>query len=266
MFKVPKSLIFGVLFSLVLMVPSLVLLPVFANSGNPHSIVNPPVVTKSPSWAGYGIVAPNAGVTAIRSSFIQPAVRCNPAIAGRQITWFLGGLDGVISTDFEVVGTAAVCVPGNNSPTYSEIASVAMVPILPIVAGHVYVAAIITSGGVFHYLLKDVNTGKISKGTGSGPNIVTAAECIVARAAPGGSPAPLANFGVASFGQDYTAAKNSCFATAQGSTKPIGAFSVTIQVHRYVMYNTALTAVDAATSAVTPTLSSFKVTFVNAGP
>jgi hypothetical protein len=276
MLKISKSLLVGALFSLALIVPSLGLVPVFADSGHAPlaqssgqlvwSTANAPTLTKSNTWAGYGIVAPNAGVTAIRDSFKQPVVKCNSGSASEQAVAFLAGLDGAISADFEIVGTAAICPMGAASPTYAEIASAVMSPVLPIVPGRTYLETIVASGGVFHYALKDVTTGMTSKGASAGPTVVTAAECIVDKAANAGGPLPLAKFGTVAFGQDYTQVKNTCFATYNGITKAIGAFSITVVVIQYVMYNTALTTVDAATSPLTPDKSSFKVTFVHAGP
>src|SRR5579872_6512512 len=50
----------------------LVVLPCF--SVNAQTAASNVTVVKSPTWAGFGIEAPNAGVTAIRASFKQPAL------------------------------------------------------------------------------------------------------------------------------------------------------------------------------------------------
>src|SRR5579863_6294062 len=104
MWKIPKSFLVGALFSLALVLPSLGLVPVFADTGHAAvaqasgsiawSIVNSPILNKNPTWAGYGVVAPNAGVTAIRGSFIQPTIKCNAALASEQATGFFAALDG----------------------------------------------------------------------------------------------------------------------------------------------------------------------------
>jgi hypothetical protein len=177
-------------------------------------------------------------------------------------------LNGKLTNAFEFVGTEGTCPAGSTTPTYVEIATAAMAPVIPIIIGHDYLAAIVESAGTYHYVLKDVTTGAISKGTSAGPNVVFAAECIVYRPmAVTGGPAPLANFGAVTFGQDYTQVRNTCFATWSGMTKAIWAFtSPSLILVKYVMYNVALTTIDANTSPITPDKSSFRVIWVNSGP
>jgi Peptidase A4 family len=263
--KIPRSVLFVALISFLLVLPSIAVASVYADSSQ---IVNPPTVMKSPTWAGYDIEAPNAGITAVRASFKQPALNCNPAAAVDRHAAFIAGLNGQLTNAFEFVGTEGTCPSGSVTPTYSEIATAGMAPIIPIVVGHDYLAAIVESGGTYHYVLKDVTTGAISKGTGTGPSVVFAAECVVNRPLGlGGSPAPLANFGTVSFGQDFTKVRNTCFATYSGMTKAIWAFTVPqLALVKYVMYNVALTSIDANTSPITPDKSSFRVMWVNSGP
>jgi hypothetical protein len=224
-------------------------------------------VVKSSTWAGFGIEAPNAGVTAIKASFKQPALYCSPTSPTDRYAEFVAGLNGQLTTAFEFVGTEATCPAGSTTAKYLEIATAPMAPIIPIIAGHYYAAAIVESGGTYHYVLKDVTTGAVSKGKGAGPNLVFAAECIVLRGTgAGGGPAPLARFVPALFGMDFTNVQNSCYDTYSGTTKPIAAFGGSVAVNRYVMYNSAMTSVDANTSPISADESSFRVVWVASGP
>src|SRR5579872_1903950 len=88
---------------------------VVAAYGTPAQAFNPPVVMKTANWAGYGIQAPNAGVTAIRTSFMQPALNCKPtAIPPPHYVDFVAGLNGKpLSNAFEFVGTQGICPAGS---------------------------------------------------------------------------------------------------------------------------------------------------------
>ena len=253
------------MFSFLLVLPSVAVVSVYASSS---TIINPPTVMKSVTWAGYGIIAGNAGITAVRASFIQTSINCNPATAVDRHAAFIAALNGQLTNAFEFVGTEATCPSGSVSPTYREFASAGMAPIIPIIIGHAYLASILESGGIYHYVLKDVTTGMVSKGTGGGPNLVFAAECIVYRLlAATGAPLPLAHFGLVSFGMDYSRVPNTCFATYSGTTKAIWANTVPqLALVKYIMYNAALTTVDANPSPITPDKSSFKVAWLNSGP
>jgi hypothetical protein len=257
------------LFSVVFILSTFVALPSTAATSFPALTTQ-----KSTHWAGYGIVGPVGApkITEVQGSFIQPKVTCNTALKLPQKADFLAAMDGVhgdAPLDFEYVGTSATCAVASATPTYHEVSAAAMAPILPIVPGHVYYASVaVTSVFTFHYTLKDVTTGKTSTGTANQANAVfNAAECIVDGhfLLSSGSQEPLANFGTVSFGKDFTKVANTCTATVSDQ-KPtaIGGFAAPFVLVKYVMYNSALSTIDANPSALTADLSSFKVTWLHA--
>lgn len=268
--------------SLVLVMSSFAMIPVFAASsstatGNPSASSGPlaPVVNKNVQWAGYGIFSPTGAgaIIAIEGSFKQTKITCNPALNSPQKVEFLAALDGIAGDaplDFEYVGTSAACATGAGTPSYAEVSTVPMAPVLTIKPGHIYSAEVAYSAGVFHYTLKDINTSKTSTGSGTQANAVfNAAECIVAGhfKLSTGALEPLAKFKTVSFGQDYTKVADTCDATvSDGSPTAIGAFGPPFVVYKYVMYNSAMTIVDAVPSALTADKSSFKVMWKAAGP
>jgi hypothetical protein len=257
---------------------SFAFIPAFASSSSAVAVSSNAIMPsvslalttdKNPVWAGYGVYSSAGGVvTAIQASFKQPKITCNSALASPQAAFVLAGIDGIgAGADFEALGTLAVCAVGATTPTYSEASTVTMAPVLTIKPGHIYSATITESAGTFTYTLKDVTTGKVSTGSGTNANaLLNAAECIVDRASSSGFPLPLANFGKVLFGQDNTKVTDTCYATASGVTNAIGAFTSPLLVVKFVLYNSALTIIDAKPSALTTDKSSFKVAWKAAGP
>jgi hypothetical protein len=265
-----RSVLTPAFFSFVFVLSTFVLLPATAASvSGPAALIT----VKSTHWAGYGITSPVGGpkITQIQGSFIQPKVTCNKALNLPQKVEFLAALDGIpgdAPLDFEYVGTSAVCNAASATPSYHEVAAAAMAPVLTIVPGHIYYEDVVVTGVfTFHYTLKDVTAGKTSTGTANQANAVfNAAECIVAGhfLLSTGNQEPLANFGTVSFGKDYTKVANTCYATASDQKAgPIGGFGAPFTVVKYVMYNSALTTIDATPSALSADKSSFKVTWLH---
>jgi hypothetical protein len=231
------------------------------------AVVFSPVTVKDSNWAGIGIVlGPTATgeVTSIANSFKVPPEKCNPLSSLPQAAGFKAALDGVSSSDYEFVAVVANCPKGATAATYSEAATVPLSPHVTIKVGQIISENVTFSAGVFTYELKDVTTGKSSTGvsTAISPPL-NAGTCYIDRLP--GDPL-LANFTRASFGKDNTKVANTCYATANGKTLAIGAFTTPFVVQEWVMYNSKLTKQNAVPSALSSDKSSFKITFKAAGP
>ncbi len=71
-----------------------------------------PVQVKYTNWAGYADSGTSEKYTKVSSTFIQPALTCNPSATGYQVTLFWDGIDGFSNGRVEQGGTEGYCFNG----------------------------------------------------------------------------------------------------------------------------------------------------------
>ena len=74
--------------------------------------IGSPVQVRYTNWAGYADSGSNEQYTKVSSSFIQPAMTCDPSASGYQVTVFWDGIDGFNNRRVEQGGTEAYCFNG----------------------------------------------------------------------------------------------------------------------------------------------------------
>ena len=212
--------------------------PMIPSSSQP---VSPNVVTGvsqfySANWAGYAYNGTKDTITKAQGSWIQPAVTCTPGKNDSQVAAFWVGIDGLTSKTVEQTGTLAYCPQGSSTASYyawyefypaQPAKFVSKVTVNP---GDKFegIISFNSTSSKFTVTLKDLTTGiHFTKSNPAGfTGKRSSAECIAEDPAGGNSAADglyyLANFGTVQFGQDYTAAKNTCSVTVNGKIHAIG--------------------------------------------
>ena len=226
--------------------------------------------TRSENWAGYAVTGPAGSVSAVKASWIEPAVsgKC-PKTAEYASFWV--GIDGYNSKTVEQTGTDTDCHGG--SPSYYAWyeffpRNSVTISSLTIHAGDKISASVTYAGGKFTTKIADLTSGKsFSKSsTVSGakrssaewiaetPEVCSGSNCSLAH---------LTDFGTVDFGKDHTGVASTDYATISGTTLPFGDFS---KVFAITMTNTAGTKTMASPSAVSSDRTSFAVKWVSPGP
>ncbi len=187
------------------------------------------MVTTS-NWSGYGVTGPNGSVTDVTGSWIVPTANCVPGTPNAYAAFWIG-IDGYSTNTVEQIGTDSDCVNGVASYyLWYEFYPHASYTVnnFPISPGDQLSAEVKNSGkgGQFTVELTNVTNknSKFSISTKMPQAKASSAEWI-AEAPFSGGVLPLANFGTALFGSDYTGAMDTCFATVSGKTSPIGSFN-----------------------------------------
>ncbi|MCI4326546.1 MAG: G1 family endopeptidase [Thermoplasmata archaeon] len=221
------------------------------------------------NWAGYAVTGPVHSVSFVQGSWIQPNATCAGSLL--QYSSFWVGIDGFTSSTVEQTGTEADCHPGTASYyswyEFYPAAAVRMttVPVHPgdlIKASVTYVNA--TVG--FTTTLTDTTTGKSASHSSPVTNAKrTSAEWVAEAPSSLLSVLPLADFGKAKFGKDYTGLGSTCEATISGTTGVIGSFAAS-SIQKLNMVALTGTTWMATTTALTPNGTSFVVTWRSAGP
>jgi len=180
----------------------------------------------STNWSGYAVTGANGSVTDVKGSWIVPTVTCS---AEDSYSSFWVGIDGFTSSTVEQIGIDADCVSG----TAEYFAWFEFYPHWPYTINTVEVqpgdtiSAEVSYGakGQFTVTLTNVYRNQsFSISTKMQQAKLSSAEWIVE--APWSSGVlPLANFGIAEFGQRYTRQTGTCYATVSGKTGVIGSFS-----------------------------------------
>ena len=223
----------------------------------------------STNWSGYAVTGATGSVSDVKASWIVPPVSCPSPSSTSQYASFWVGIDGYSSNTVEQIGTDSDCVNGlpvyyvwyEFYPHWSY--TVNTVTIHP---GDVISAEVsATAKGTFTLTLTDVTTGKPPFQTSAKMANAdrSSAEWIVEAPWSGGV-LPLANFGTAQFGQNFTNVNSTSTATISPKTGSIGSFD-----------NVAITMVDKngfpkARPVEPPGLSSdgssFSMEWVRSGP
>ena len=184
----------------------------------------------STNWSGYAVTGADGSVTDVKGSWIVPKVSCT-AGAPDSYSSFWVGIDGYGSNTVEQIGIDADCVSGKEAysawfefyPHWpSTINTVEVVPGDTISAEVSYSAK-----GQFTVTLTNVSQHphqSFSISTKMPQAKLSSAEWIVEAPSSSGV-LPLANFGLAEFGRDYTSQAFTCYATVNGNAGSIGSFN-----------------------------------------
>jgi len=179
----------------------------------------------SSNWSGYAVTGANGSVTHVKGSWIVPTVYCSSTPSAYASFWV--GIDGYSSNTVEQIGTDSDCVNGVAKyyvwyefyphPSYT-VTSMTIHPGDIISADITYTQ----KGGQFTAALTDTTTGKSFSISTKMPNAKASSAEWIVEAPWSGGVLPLANFGTASFGADYTGVGGTCFATVGGTDQPLG--------------------------------------------
>ena len=182
----------------------------------------------STNWSGYAVTGADGSVTDVKGSWIVPTVICHAGAPDSYSSLWVG-IDGFTSSTVEQIGIDADCVSG----TAEYFAWFEFYPHWPYTINTVEVqpgdtiSAEVSYGakGQFTVTLTNVYRNQsFSISTKMQQAKLSSAEWIVE--APWSSGVlPLANFGIAEFGQRYTRQTGTCYATVSGKTGAIGSFN-----------------------------------------
>jgi hypothetical protein len=261
-----------------LVLPALVLVSVVPPAPGSFNIVSrrqhgPAIIRErhgrnatSYNWSGYAVTGSNGSVTDVKGSWIVPSVNCAGAPDSYSSHWV--GIDGFNSNTVEQIGIDADCIGG--TPAYS--AWFEFYPHWPYTINTITIKpgdtmfAEVSAGAKsqFTVTLKNVTQKQVFSTTTKMPQAqLSSAEWVVE--APWSSGVlPLANFGTALFGHQYTSQDNTCYATVAGNTFAIGSFSPASVVQINMITNTG--APKANTFGLTDNGTSFTDAWVSSGP
>jgi hypothetical protein len=219
----------------------------------------------STNWSGYAVTGPNGSVTDVKGSWIVPSIQ-GTCPKTNQYSSFWVGIDGFGSNTVEQTGTDSDCVGG--TPTYyawfefypHPSFTINTVTVHP---GDTIEAEVAGDGtGTFSVTLTNKTTGAtFSTSTKVRSAQQASAEWVVEAPYSGGI-LPLADFGSASFGQDYTAVRSTSTATVGGVTGSIGSFAGKVAI----TMETSGGVIKAQPSSLTTDGTSFTDSWRNAGP
>lgn len=230
---------------------------------------------ESTNWSGYAVSAANGSVTSVTGSWIVPASTCAKTSAAEYSSFWVG-IDGWTSNSVEQIGTDSDCSKG--TPTYYAWYEFYPEPsyyagkLTNLTPGHKMSATVSynATGGVFTATITDLNNPSLTFTTTWTPTKATgtpsrsSAEWIAEAPSSSAGILPLADFGAVYFGDDYTSAANTCFATVSGKTGAIGSFGANVQTTSMVTKKGS--APKATPSALTKDGSSFVIDWISVGP
>jgi Peptidase A4 family len=224
----------------------------------------------STNWSGYAVTGANDSVTHVKGSWIVPKVDCGTTPSAYSSFWI--GIDGYSSNTVEQIGTDSDCVNGAATnyvwyefyphPSYT-------VNKFPISPGDPISADITYSpkGGQFTVTLTDERTGQSFSISTKMPNAKASSAEWIVEAPWSGGVLPLADFGTAYFGDDYTGVDLTCFATVGGAAQPIGWFNTKFPNNVFQISMVDNNGVPKATVSplTTPSQNSFTDTWMSPG-
>ena len=222
-------------------------------------------VTESENWAGYAVTASSHSVPNVTASFTVPTVNTG----GNSYAAFWVGIDGF--NDGTVEQTGIIAEPTGHGPHSSTeyLVWYEFYPAAPVYASfsaapndtvYATVSYNSTTGNFTTCISVSSSTGHV--GTFSHSQTVSgaqddSAEWIVEAPASGGEILPLANFGTAYFGENYTGTQNTNYATISGVHDPIGSFTSATEI--IMVSNSGVP--EATPSALNSNGTSFYVTY-----
>jgi hypothetical protein len=169
-------------------------------------------------------------VSDVKGSWEVPSVACSQR-ATYAALWV--GIDGFNSNTVEQTGVLAECYQGKayyytwyefypSNPVY-------ITRSVPVKVGDKIYGEVSYASGLFTVTLTDQSTGKSFHTSQSVSNAArSSAEWIMEAPSSGGGILPLADFGAAYFGYDFTSIALSCYATVNGVTGAIGSFGSSV--------------------------------------
>ena len=221
-------------------------------------------VAYSTNWSGYAVTGNPGSVTDVKASWVVPAVTCS---AGQtQYSSFWVGIDGYSDNTVEQTGTDSDCQ--NGVPTYYAWFEFYPHPMMQVNTLTVHANDVISAeakyvgNNRYQVTVTDITTHQSFSDTSRLSSAQRAsAEWIAEAPSSIGGVLPLANFGVADFGQNYTPVSNTGSATVGGKNGLIGSFGSNVQTINMVES-------DGVTPKATPSSlsgdgSSFAVTWHN---
>jgi hypothetical protein len=231
----------------------------------------------STNWSGYAVTGSTNSVTFAYGSWAVPAVSAGTSPTTTYYAAFWVGIDGFSSNTVEQTGTLSE-IQGSTKTYYAwyefypspmyEITSLSIKPNDVISANVTYTGS--GSTGFFHrtastftVTITDVTTGKSFSTSGSVSGASRSSAEWIAEAPSSYGVLPLANFGTASYGSDYTGIKGTCYATISGVSGQISSFGSAVQKITMVT-NRGVT--KAAPTAMSNDGTSFQVAWASAGP
>ena len=221
----------------------------------------------STNWSGYAVTGADGSVTDVKGSWIVPTVICHAGAPDSYSSLWVG-IDGFTSSTVEQIGIDADCVSG----TAEYFAWFEFYPHWPYTINTVEVqpgdtiSAEVSYGakGQFTVTLTNVYRNQsFSISTKMQQAKLSSAEWIVE--APWSSGVlPLANFGIAEFGQRYTRQTGTCYATVSGKTGAIGSFNPANVIQIDMVTSSGV--MKAQTSALSKDGLSFTDLYLSPGP
>jgi hypothetical protein len=194
------------------------------------------------NWSGYAVAAANAPatptsptgvtVTSVAGSWVIPQANCSGHSS--QYSSFWVGLDGWYSNSVEQIGTDSDCSNGTPSyyawyefypqPSYYALTNLAAGDIISAsvtynASSKNFTATLSVNGGT-PFRTTFTPRGRTGTPQLSSAEWIAEAPCCTRS----GGVLPLANFGTAYFGQDYTSIAGTNYATVNGVTEPINYF------------------------------------------
>ena len=232
-------------------------------------------VTTSTNWSGYAVTGAQNSVSNVKGSWKVPTVfGCSSAGQPDQYSSFWIGIDGYNSNTVEQIGTESDCIGGVPSyyvwyefyPHWGYLVDLGS----PIYPGDTISAEVkVDNAGLFTLTLKDVTTNKQFTTSLKMKNARRSSAEWIAEAPWSGGVLPLANFGTATFGSQYTGVANTSSATVGGNTRSIGGFGSPTAAGSPVQKIAMVTSAG-ATKAQPSNLSndgaSFSIAWVSSGP
>jgi hypothetical protein len=233
----------------------------------------------STNWSGYAVAVEAGSVTSAGGSWTVPTVTGSNG----QYVAFWVGIDGYNSSTVEQTGILAEVTSSRRTSTTTYYAWYEFYPLESIIEittatkigtstptsatvkpGDA-VSAMVTyvSGTAFTLTIIDITRGWNFTTTGSQSGAAeSSAEWIVEAPSSYFGVLPLANFGTAYFGSDYTGVPNTCNATIGGTSGPIGSFGSSVELINMVTNRGVL---KDSTSFLTGDGTSFSVAWKSSG-
>jgi hypothetical protein len=230
-------------------------------------------VTTSTNWSGYAVTGARNAVTDVKASWTVPAIQ-SACPSTNQYSSFWVGIDGYNSNTVEQIGTDSDCQGG--VPTYYAWFEFYPhwsygISLSPQIAPGDKISAEVTAGagGLFTVSLTNVTTGQSFSTSVKMNSAQRSSAEWIAEAPWSGGVLPLADFGAAEYGVNYTSVVNTSYATVSGRTGPIGSFGLPDASNSPVQEITMVTSSGASKAAPTSLStdgSSFKIQRVSAVP
>ena len=257
---------------------------------------------ESSNWSGYAVTGTNGSVTDAKASWKVPQAVCpaNTSNGSGGYSAFWVGIDGWSSSTVEQIGTDSDCVSLSGAPytpTYyawfefypqnsyylefgngqckSMPNSATCVSPGDAISAEVKYSGTATGrrgGPTFTVIITDMTQGwtfsttsVVSRAQQSSAEWIAETPCCQRN----GQFLPLADFGAANYGANFTSVPGTSYATVSSIAGPIGSFGNNIQESTMVVESCAGSpscTVMAQPSALSPDGSSFSVAWMNAGP